>query len=120
MKALVDNARIIFAIPFAIFGLMHFMSGSDMAGYVPSFIPGGVFWVYVTGLGLIAAAVAIIIQKHARLACLLLALMLLIFILTMHLPGALDAATRQMSMPNLLKDWGLMGGALLCAGKFDG
>lgn len=44
MKALIDcYARIIYAIPFAIFGLMHFMKGGDMAGMVPSFIPGGIF-----------------------------------------------------------------------------
>ena len=120
MKALIDcYARIIYAIPFAIFGLMHFMKGGDMAGMVPSFIPGGIFWVYLVGLALIAAAVAIIIQKHGRLACLLLALMLLIFILTMHIPMAMEEATRQMAMSSLLKDFGLMGGALLCAGQFE-
>ena len=90
-----------------------------MAGYVPSFIPGGIFWVYLVGLALIAAAVAIIIQKQARLACLLLALLLLVFILTMHLPGAMEEATRQMAVSSLLKDFGLMGGAVLCAGKFE-
>ena len=63
MKALIDcYARIIYAIPFAIFGLMHFMKGGDMAGMVPSFIPGGIFWVYLVGVALIAAAVAIIIK----------------------------------------------------------
>jgi len=58
-----------------------------MVGYVPSFIPGGVFWVYLVGLALIAAAVSIIIQKKAKLACLLLAILLMIFVLTIHLPG---------------------------------
>ena len=104
------GARILYAIPMAIFGIFHFMNGSAMAGMVPSFIPGGVFWVYLTGLGLILAAVAILIQKKARLASLLLAAMLIIFVLTIHLPGLGD------SMPNLLKDAALAGAALGFAG----
>ncbi len=42
MEALTGTvARLIFAIPFGIFGLLHLMSGSKMAGMVP--LPGGVF-----------------------------------------------------------------------------
>ena len=70
---------------------------------------------YVTGLALILAAVSIIIQKKTRLACLLLAAMLIIFVLTMHLPG-LGGENAQMAMPMLLKDTALAGGALAFAG----
>ncbi len=59
-------ARYVFAIPFGIFGLLHLMGGQNMAGMVPSWIPGGVFWVYLTGLALMAAAVSIIIQKKSK------------------------------------------------------
>ena len=85
-----------------------------MAGMVPSFIPGGVIWVYLTGVALLAAAVAIIIQKKARLAGLLLAAMLLIFVLTIHLPGVMGG--NESSMPGLLKDIALAGAALGFAG----
>ena len=63
-------ARYLFALPFGIFGVIHFIQGSNMAGMVP--IPGGVIWVYVVGVALLAACVSIIIEKHTRLACLLL------------------------------------------------
>ncbi len=120
MKLLTTTvARYVFAIPFGIFGLFHFINGSQMAGYIPSFIPGGVFWVYLTGVALLAACISIIIQKYTRWACLLLALMLIIFVLTLHLPGVFDEATRQMSMPQLLKDTALAGGALILADKYD-
>ena len=120
MKLLTTTvARYVFAIPFGIFGLLHFMSGPDMAGYIPSFIPGGVFWVYLTGVALLAACISIIIQKYTRWACLLLALMLIIFVLTLHLPGVFNEATMQASMPNLLKDTALAGGALILADKYD-
>ncbi len=109
-----SGARLLYAIPMALFGILHFMNASDMAGMVPSFIPGGVFWVYLTGLGLILAAVSIIIQKKARLACFLLAAMLILFVLTMHVPGL--STDMQDSMPNLLKDTALAGAALSFAG----
>lgn len=102
-------ARLLFALPMLIFGIFHFLSAGDMAGMVP--IPGGVFWVYLTGLALIAAAIAIIIQKMGKLAAMLLALMLVIFALTIHLPGAMGDGG-QTSVQNLLKDLALAGGAL--------
>jgi len=119
MKILTTTvARIIFALPFGIFGIFHFMGAKDMAGMVPSFIPGGAFWIYLVGAALVAACVSIIIQKMAKLASLLLALMLLLFILTMHVPGLMNEVTMQMSMMSLLKDMALMGGALTFAGIF--
>ncbi len=112
--------RIVFAVPFAVFGLLHLVSGSQMAGMIPSFLPGGVFWVYLTGVALIGASASIIIKKFIRPVSLLLALMLLIFILTIHLPGLgnADAMMQQMAMSGLLKDMGLMGAALIVAGVF--
>ncbi len=112
-------ARYLYAIPFGVFGVIHFINGSAMAGYVPSFIPGGVFWVYLVGVALIAACVSIIIEKYTKMACLLLALMLIIFVLTMHLPGVLNEATMEASMPRLLKDTALAGAALILANNYD-
>lgn len=112
-------ARVLFAVPFGIFGLLHLMGGQNMAGMVPSWIPGGVFWVYLTGLAHIAATVSILIQKKAKLASLLLAVMLGIFVLTIHLPGIIGASDemgRMMSMSGFLKDVALAGGALAFAG----
>jgi uncharacterized membrane protein len=110
--------RIFLAIPFLVFGILHFMGADQMAGMVPSWVPGGVFWVYFTGLAQVAAGVAFLTGKMAKLAGQLSALLVLIYILTIHLPGmmgAADAAAGQMSMMALLKDFGLMGGALLLA-----
>lgn len=110
MNNLPSAGRYMYAIPMAIFGLFHFMNGSQMAGMVPSFIPGGVFWVYLTGLALIAAAVAIIIGKKAKLATRLLGLMLLIFALTIHLVNVING-NMEAGMPSLLKDTALAGAA---------
>ncbi len=110
-------ARYLFIIPFAIFGIMHFMNAGQMTGYVPSFIPGGIFWVYLVGLAHLLAAVAFIIEKQARLAGLLLAALLIIFVLTIHIPAVAGGNTASMSA--VLKDLALAGGALTWAGLFD-
>lgn len=120
MKTLTTTvARILFAIPMLIFGMMHFMNAGMMAGMVP--LPGGVFWVYLTGLGLVAAAISIFTQKFTKIACLLLAVMLMMFVLSIHLPGVMsgDPAKMQMAMPNMLKDMALAGAALLLAGIYN-
>jgi uncharacterized membrane protein YphA (DoxX/SURF4 family) len=100
-----------------IFGIFHFINADKMGGMVPDFIPGGVFWIYLTGAGLIAASISFIINVQARLAGFLLAGMLMVFVLTIHLPGVINGAeaTSQMAMMGLLKDFGLAAASLLIA-----
>lgn len=70
---------------------------------------------------MIAAAVSIIIGKFTKLAMLLLALELLLFILLIHVPGLGNENPQmaQMSMIGLLKDVALIGGSLMIAGAYD-
>ena len=88
------------------------MNAEAMAGMVP--LPGGAIWVYLTGLGLIAAAVSIFMGKMDKLATFLLGVMLLIFVLALHLKGAM--AGDQMATTSLLKDVALAGASWLYAG----
>ena len=104
--------RIIFALPFAVFGFMHLSAGKNMAGMVP--VPGGVFWIYFTGIALIAASLGIIF-KYAKYALLGLALLLVLFALTIHLPGL----PAQSSLLSFLKDLALAGAALTLAGYVE-
>ena len=110
MNAIINLGKYFFALPMAIFGIFHFMSADTMAEMAPF---GGAIMVYITGLALIAAAVSIIIGKMDKLASVLLALMLLIFVFSIHLPGVMGG--NEMSMPSLLKDVALAGGALMYA-----
>ncbi len=114
MNSVIGLGKYIFAIPFLVFGIMHFMNADAMAGMAP----GGSIMVYITGLALVAAAISIFIGKLDKLAAVLLALMLILFIVLLHAKGlGGDEATMQASMSNLLKDLGLAGGALLYAGQ---
>lgn len=118
MKHLSTIGRILFALPFGIMGLNHFFIYSYYVGIVSSFIPGGGFTVIITGLALIAACVAIVSKKFIQVACLLLALLLLIFICTIHIPGLFVPASANMALIELLKDTALMGGSLMIAGIY--
>ncbi len=107
-------ARLLFGIPLIFFGLTHFMKAGQMAGMVP--FPPETFWVYLTGAAHILAALAIIINKFGKVASLLLALMLLIFILSIHAPSVAEQGMS--AMQGLLKDTMIMAGALAMAGIF--
>ena len=117
MSAITSIGKYFYAVVMAIFGIMHFINASAMAGMVP--IPGGSIWIHITGAGLLAAAVSIVLGKLDKLATVLLALMLLIFALSIHLPGFMDMAAGEMaqqnSMSHLMKDIGLSGAALMYA-----
>ena len=118
MNVLTDKVgRILYALPFAIFGLFHFMNAGQMAGMVP--IPGGVFWVYLTGLALLAASISMLLEKKTKLACVLLGVMLVIFALSIHLPAVIESGGEDAaSMTNLLKDLALAGGAWVLGGNY--
>ncbi|HHJ51023.1 MAG TPA: DoxX family protein [Phaeodactylibacter sp.] len=108
--------RYLYALPMAIFGLFHFMNANDMAGMVP--LPGGVFWVYLTGAGLLAAAISILIGKWDKLGTALLGLMLIIFALSIHLKGVMDSSSED-AMVMMLKDLALAGAAWMYSGSMS-
>ena len=117
MKTLSALGRFIYAIPFGIFGILHFMYAPAWASMVLKGWPIAEGLTYIVGLAFILAAVSIILNIKARLACLLLALLLLIFDVTLHIPGMLAGGQMaQMQLGNFLKDTALMGAALTYAG----
>jgi len=118
VKHLSTIGRILFALPFGILGLNHFLMYSYYVGIVSSFIPGGGFTVIITGLALIAASLSIIIKKFVKLSCLLLALLLFIFIVSIHIPMLFDKSMATMALIELFKDTSLLGGSLLIAGIY--
>ncbi len=107
-------ARVLFALPFIASGIVHFVSGPKMAAAVP--VPGGLFWVYFVGAALLAAGIGIMTRWLGMWAALGLAVLLVTFIVTIHLPGLSNPAMRQMALSGLIKDTALLGGALTWAG----
>ena len=111
-------ARILFTIPFLAFGVRHLLHANMMAGMVP--IPGGVIWVYFTGIAMILASIAAITGIQGKLAMLLLALLLIIYAFALQFPAMInpDMAMKMGGTISFYKDLGLAGGALFLAGFF--
>jgi len=110
--------RILFAAVIAFFGLGHFMNGTAMSAMIPKWLPGGVFWVYLTGALLMLSAIAIISHRQMKWAGILLALLLFGFVFTIHIPSLLAATedgAKQVAMANILKDAAMGAAALVIA-----
>ena len=103
------------AIVLFAFGIFHFLHPRDLLVFVPSFMPGGIIWVYFVGLAFILVALSFLTNKLVKVSGYVLAILLIIFILTVHIPNYLEAGDvemKQMALINLLKDTAIVGFAL--------
>lgn len=105
-------AEIIFALVLLAFAYNHFKY-ADMMAPMASFMPGGgKIWVYIAGIALALAAIAIITGIQKTLACYLLALMLIVFVFAIHLKAASNG-----DLTGLLKDTSLAMCAILIGNR---
>jgi uncharacterized membrane protein len=109
--------KYLYIIPIGIFGLMHMVNAQQMTGMVPAWMPMKLVIVYLVGLALIAATVALIINKKAKLAMTLLGVTLLLFVVLIHLMAVIGGD--QMAMGMVLKDTAMAGAAFYLASQAD-
>ena len=109
-------ATILFTIPMAVFGFLHFGPLDFSLDYVPSWLPFPAFWVYFAGLGLLAFAISVALGKLDRLAGYLLAVELLLFVMLIHVPKA--GSGDFVGLIAVFRDTAMAGGALLFAEGF--
>lgn len=105
-----------------IFGINHFTNPRGLLNYVPPYIPGGIIWVYFVGAAFILAALSFIFNKMVKLTGYLLAAMLLIFVISIHIPNYLNAGSadmQQIAFVSILKDTAIAAFALHIAGSAD-
>ena len=119
MKKLTTVGRILFAIPFALFGINHFLMLDYYLGMLTSFVPLGAYTIVLTGIMLIAASISIITKILVKFSTLLLAGLLFIFIITIHIPHMFTDADKTITIIGLLKDISLLGGSLMIAGIYS-
>jgi len=119
MKKLTTVGRILFAIPFALFGINHFLMLNYYLGMLTSFVPLGAYTIILTGIMMIAASISIITKVLVKFSTLLLAFLLFVFIITIHIPHLFSDADNTITIIALLKDISLMGGSLMIAGIYS-
>jgi hypothetical protein len=83
---LVPFGPILFSIPLISFGMLHFLLAKDASNYVPSWIPGHLFWIYFTGSALIGSGIAIILKIKTTLIAALAGLMMFTWFIILHVP----------------------------------
>lgn len=110
MNVLFGLSKYLLALPMAGFGVLHLMNADAMAGMAPF---GGSIIIYFTGICLILFAVSVLIGKYDKLAAVLLALMLILFVVLLHLNSAMSG-----DYSNMFKDLAIAGGALMYAQSF--
>mgnify|MGYP001142139411 FL=1 len=119
MNKITTIGRILFALPFAFFGINHFVMMDYYMGMLTSFIPQTAFVMVVTGLMLIAASISIITSKFVKLFTYLLAALLFLFIVAIHIPHLVKGVDTTITLLTMLKDISLMGGSLMIAGIYS-
>jgi len=119
MKKVTTIGRILFALPFAVFGINHFLMMDYYMGMLTSFIPKTGFIMILIGIMLIAASISIITKRLVKLSTILLAILLFIFIITIHIPHLVNGKDTTATLIALLKDISLIGGSLMIAGMYS-
>jgi putative oxidoreductase len=120
MKKITTIGRILFALPFAVFGINHFLMTDYYLGMLTSFIPLGAYTIILTGIMLVAASISIITKRFVKFSTIMLAILLFLFIVTIHIPHLIiNDMDKTVTIIALLKDISLMGGSLMIAGIYS-
>ena len=105
-----------------IFGIFHFMYPRDLLVYVPTSLIGGIKWAYAVGGAFILVGLSFMTNQYVKFTGYLLGVLVIIFILTIHVPNYLnsgDKEMRQMALINILKDLAIAGFSLhIAAGAY--
>jgi uncharacterized membrane protein len=115
LDTLVVLGPLFVAAPLAVFGAEHFTVTQGVMGLIPSWMPAHMFLAYFVGCCLYAAAASLVLRRDVWLSASCLALMFVIFVTTMHLPGALRGSDRFAWIVSL-RDLSFGGGAMCLAG----
>lgn len=105
------------AVALAIFAAEHFLMAKDLAPIVPRWLPGAMFWTYFVGVALVAAAVSFIAWRCVRWSAALLALLFLIIVATVDLPGLPAAIHDRFFWILTVRETTFAAGAMVLAGS---
>lgn len=87
---LVALGPVFVAASLAAFAGEHFTAARSLAQLVPKWMPARVFIAYFVGMAHLAAALSFVARRCIRWSTIFLALMFALFVLLLHLPGAIS------------------------------
>ena len=94
LERIIALASVCVAVPLAIFGALHLFGVRFVIPLVPAYMPWRMFWAYFVGAALFAASLSLTTGIAVRWSGLLFAIMMFLFVATIHLPGALARPDR--------------------------
>ncbi|HUE43233.1 MAG TPA: hypothetical protein VMP12_06695 [Candidatus Sulfotelmatobacter sp.] len=114
-RKVIVASRIVFGVSMVIFGWQHFMYAQFLVTLVQKWLPFHAFWIYFTGTAMMAAGAAIGAGILARLAGIWLAIMFVLWFLTLHLPRVLAAIRNQDELTSMFVALAFSGISLMFA-----
>ena len=116
MNKIINLGKWFFILPFLAFGFLHFGPLEFSLPYVPAWLPFPAFWVYFVGVCFILFVISVLLKKYDKLAAVLLALCLFLFVVLIHIPSAIGGDFK--SIIGSIRDMTMCGAALMYAGAF--
>ncbi|MGC3945714.1 MAG: hypothetical protein QM762_14535 [Chryseolinea sp.] len=96
-----DSGKYLYAFMLVMFGIAHIVNADFVKTIVPGWIPGNLFWTYLTGVALMGAGLSIFINVKVQQIMSLLAIMLFIWLIVVHLPSTVRNPLRDPVNPFL-------------------
>ena len=108
----------IFALIIAFFGANQILNADSLVANAPASVPRSLakIWVYISGGLLILGAISFIIDRMAKPAGYIIAVVLLLIVFTVHLPNIINATVvpaKMLYLTNALKDSALAMAAIV-------
>jgi uncharacterized membrane protein YphA (DoxX/SURF4 family) len=114
---LAPYGRILLAVFLIVAGMQHFAYANFVKDLVPAWIPPGqLFWTYFCGVALMVGGVGMLVPQTARLASLMSALMIFLWVLLLHIPRAVAGPNHGNETAGVFEALALSGVALLVNG----
>ncbi len=111
----VAATNLCFAIPLAVFGALHLANIAFVLPAVPDYMPFRLFWAYLVGVALLAAALSMATKIQLVWSGLLFGTMMFLFVLMSDIPGALATPSDRFGWTLAIRELSFAAGGWLLA-----